>query len=110
MNALESKIAASEICKYMISDNEFVEKFANVLASKMKDMEEIGKYISKNKAYKIFGRTQVDRWLYLGLIDYINNGKYHLIEYKALEELSNLSEQEYERRKSKALNEMVYKK
>ena len=110
MSAYEYKIAASEIWQNMKSDDAFIEKVAGLIATKMQDMQKIGKYISKNTAYKRYGRKKIDEWLALELVGYRNNGKSHLFEFKALEELSNLSEKEYEQKKKEAINKFFENK
>ena len=49
-----------------VTYNSFVEELATRIAIKMRQVDIGNMEISKNKAYKMFGRADVDRWIKTG--------------------------------------------
>lgn len=49
-----------------VTYNCFVEELATRIAVKMRQLDKGNMEVSKNKAYKIFGRSDVERWIRTG--------------------------------------------
>lgn len=49
-----------------VTYGQFLEELATRLAVKMRQVDNGNMEISKNKAYKMFGRADVDRWISTG--------------------------------------------
>lgn len=111
MTNTDLQILASKIVEELTLNQRALKRVTDLLADSIteKAKKELPEKISKNIAYKHFGRKYVDEWVSFGLIEVEERGNRLLLLTKRLKELDRLYQfpNLYEREKEKYLQNLI---
>lgn len=111
MTTTEIEILANKIVEALSTNQRALKRITDLLAESIteKAKEDLPEKLSKNIAYKHFGRKYVDEWVSFGLIEVEERGNRLLLLTKRLKELDRLYQfpNLYEREKEKYLQNLI---